>query len=216
VFFIFSLISLTLKSNTGVQILGGYTVSNDFRKLVIRAREDEATMVYIIECFENLMKKCIKLYLWDNSYFDDAMQNGRIAMMSCVRNYDVNSPAPFEAYAEKAVIYATRNFACRIKKYTSFDEKLGEEEEPLRDILESDVDLERDFIKKEEIKELGGAIRKLPERHRELVMDYYFKRINMRKMSEEKNCHYMTVVQAKEQALGRLRNQMRLGGELYE
>jgi RNA polymerase sporulation-specific sigma factor len=178
---------------------------NETAERVIKAREDKGECLKIIGDFEPLVKKCIKMYIKDNDRCEDAMQEGRITILSCIKNYDLSSPAPFEAYVKMAVIYSIKNLGLKYREHISLDEELTEEGGSLHDLLDSGIDLEGDAVKREELKNLGSALDKLPEGERKLIKEFYLEGKTMREMSKGKRCHYMTVVRRKERALGKLR-----------
>jgi RNA polymerase sporulation-specific sigma factor len=177
----------------------------DFRERIIKAREDKGEAAEIIKEFEPLIKKCIKLYIKDPGSFEDAMQEGRLAILGCIKNYDITSPVHFEGYVKMAVIYCIRGFASKHRENISLDEETTEEGGSLHDLIDSGVDVEGDEIKKEEINSLRAALDKLSEGERKVIDEFYFQGKTMREMSRGRRCHYMTVVKHKERALGRLR-----------
>jgi RNA polymerase sporulation-specific sigma factor len=187
-------------------------VRADFRERVIKAREDGREAVKIIGEFEPLIKKCIRMYLKDPNSFEDAMQEGRIAILTCIRNYDITSPAYFEGYVKMAVIYSIRNFASKSKESMSLDEET-EDGRDFHDILDSGMDIEEDAIRKERRDLLKAALDKLTEGERKVIDEFYFEGKSMREISRSRRCHYMTVVKHKEKALERLRREMGVEGD---
>jgi RNA polymerase sporulation-specific sigma factor len=187
-------------------------VREDFRERVIRAREDENEAIKIIRDFEPLIKKCIRMYLKDPNSFVDAMQEGRIAILTCIRNYDITSAAHFEGYVKMGVIYCIRNFASKYRETMSLD---GETEDgrSFHDILDSGMDIEEDAIRKEKSDSLRVALDKLTEGERKVIDEFYFEGKSMREMCRGRRCHYMTVVKHKEKALERLRREMGVEGD---
>lgn len=181
------------------------------REKVIMARSDEDIRLEILKSFEPLIKKCIKLYVKDREYFEDAMQEGYKIVLGCIYKYDLSKEYPFEGYVKCSVIYGIRNFAYRIKYHVSFDEGIGEDEEgSLYDILEGDFDIEKDFEKREDIKRLKEAIKKLPEKQREVINEIYFKNMSMKDICKGRRCHYMSIFKMKERALKNLRDNMKI------
>jgi RNA polymerase sigma factor (sigma-70 family) len=187
-------------------------LNEDLRELVLKAREDSDAMAEVIKRFENLIKKCIKMYIKNLSDYEDAMQTGRIAVMNCVRNYDVNSPVHFAGYAKMGVIYSVRNFFKGIKWEVSLDEELVEEDGvagSLHDLLDSGIDLEGDKIRRDDIARLREALGRLWESERNIIEDFYFKDVKMVEMSRGMRCSYPTVVRRKTIALEKLRTIMK-------
>lgn len=180
-------------------------MSQNLKEMVIMARENEEAGVQILKDFEPLMKKCIRIYVKDFSYYDDAMQEARLAVLQCIRRYDIGSPVPFEGYAKMGVIYSVRDFAHRIRFNVSLDDEINEDGGTLYDILEGDMDIERDKIHSEELIELRSAFEKLPENYQDIIRKFYFEKMSLREIAGNRRCHYMTVVKLKERAVKCLR-----------
>lgn len=178
---------------------------NGLRERVIRAREDEVEAVKIIKDFEPLVKKCIRIYIKDPESFEDAMQEGRLAIFGCINKYDLNSSGYFEAYVKMAVIYCIKNFGSKYRENLSLDLETNEGGGTLYDILDSGMDIEGEEIRKEEINSLKSAILKLPQKQRKIIEEIYFEEKNMKEICRGRRCHYMTVVKIKKRALDRLR-----------
>lgn len=181
---------------------------NNFKERVIRAREDHGEAVKIIRDFEPLIKKSIRMYIKDPNSFEDAMQEGRHAILGCIKKYDISSPVYFEGYVKMAVIYCIRDFALKHRENVSLDEEINEDGGCLYDILDSGMDVEGDEIKKERIRSLKAALNKLSENERKVIHEFYFQEKTMKEMSRVRRCHYMTIVKHKEKALEKLRQVM--------
>lgn len=183
----------------------GDSETKDFRERVIRAREDHEEAVKIISDFDPLIKKCIKIYIKDPSSFEDAMQEGRLAIFGCIKKYDISSPVYFEGYVKMAVIYCIRDFGLKHRENVSLDEEINEDGGSLHDILDSGMDIEGDEIKKERISSLKAALSELSEKEIKIINEFYFEGKTMKEISMKRRCHYMTVVKHKEKALQKLR-----------
>lgn len=194
--------------STGVNKLGVCVMSDSLREMVIRARENDDMMVQILKDFEPLMKKCIKIYVKDFSYFDDAIQEARLTVLQCIKRYDINSPISFAGYVKRAVVYSVRDFAERIRLNISLDEEINEDGGTLHDILEGDMDIERDEVHKEELMELKKAFERLPENYRNILQKFYYEKMSLREICNNRRCHYMTVVKLKERAIKCLREEL--------
>jgi RNA polymerase sporulation-specific sigma factor len=177
-------------------------------EMVIMAREDEEVEVQLVKNFEPLIKKCIRIYVKDYSYYDDAIQEGRFTVLQCIRRYDIISPIPFEGYVKMAVIYSIRDFAHKIRVCVSLDDEINEDGGSLYDILRSDQDIEVEKIHREELMELKKAFDRLPENYRSIIQKFYFEKISLREICRNRRCHYMTAVKLKERALKNLKEQL--------
>jgi RNA polymerase sporulation-specific sigma factor len=189
----------------------GDTVIKNFRERVIIAREDKEEAARIISEFEPLIKKCIRMYVKDNNSCEDALQEGRVAILGCIRKYDTSSHVHFEGYVKMAVIYCIRNFASKHRETMSLDEET-EDGRDFHDILNSGMDVEGEEIQKEDIRSLKAALEKLTDKERNIIKEFYFEGKTMREMSRGRRCHYMTVVKNKERVMDRLRREMGVAG----
>lgn len=177
------------------------------RDIVLRARENNEEKFKLVRSFEPLIKKCIRVYLYDKSYYEDAIQEGYITVLSCINRYDINSTFPFEAYVKRSVIYSIRDFSKRIRSEVSLNEE-SEEGGSLMDILQSDTDIEGNYLKYEENEKLKGAIESLTFDQKKVIEEFFIINKSMREISKNKRCHYMSIVQLKDRALKKLRNEM--------
>ncbi|KRQ87835.1 RNA polymerase sigma factor FliA [Caloramator mitchellensis] len=179
------------------------------RDLVLEARKDDEKKILILKKFEPLLKKCFSMYVKDKEYFEDAMQEGRVAILKCINNFKVDANVPFEAYVKRAVINSMRDFVRRIKfDYMSLEFEMTEDGSLMHEVIPSDVCIEEDMVKKEENRDLYDAIENLSPKQREVIIDYYFKRKSMVEISNNRRCHYMSVARLKDRAIDRIREEM--------
>lgn len=181
------------------------------KELVIKAKTDKSAALVILKSFEPLIKKCMKMYVRNFDYYDDALQDGYLTILKCVEKYDLSSEYPFPAYARIAVIHNMRSFAKKIKDEVSLDEPLCEEGGTILDTIKSDVNIESTEIQSEILRTLQYALGKLSKKQREIIYAYYFKNIPLKDIAKNKRCHYMAVVKLKERGI----NALRMEFELY-
>lgn len=185
-------------------------MGQDLREMVIMARNNDEVKLQLLKKFEPLMKKCIKIYIKDFTYFNDAMQEARLAMLQCINRYDTDSSIPFEGYVKRAIIYSIRDFAHRIYDYVSLDETITEDGGTLYDVIEGNENIEDERIHIEELDELMRAFIMLPENYKSILRKYYFEKMSLRDICAGRRCHYMTVVKLKERALKCLREKLKI------
>lgn len=205
-FLFFSSMLVSFTHSTGANKLGVCVMSESMREKVIMARKNEDVEAQLVKDFEPLIKKCIGIYVKDYSYYDDAMQEGRLTILQCIKRYDIISPIPFEGYVKMGVAYSIRDFGNRIRNCISLDDEINEDGGTLYDILEGDQDIEEDEIHREEQIELSSAFEKLPDNYKDIIRKFYFEKISLREIAGNRRCHYMTVVKLKERALKCLRD----------
>lgn len=178
------------------------------RDKVIMARQDDNTKLEILRSFEPLIKKSIKMYVKDKEYYEDAMQQGYLTVLACIRNYDLNKCYPFEAYVKRSVIYTIRDFAKKIKNDLSLDAETTDDGGSLYDILESGVNVEDESMLKDDTARLKRALSSLSDKQREVIEDVYFKNMSMVDICKRRRCHYMAIAGLKDRAIKKLREEM--------
>jgi RNA polymerase sporulation-specific sigma factor len=178
------------------------------REIILIARQDNEEMAKFVKKFEPLVKKCIRIYIKDMGYFDDAMQQGCLTIIQCVKRFDLDSETSFLGYVKRAVIYSIRDYAKKIKSDLSLDEET-EEGGTLLDTLRSSDDIEKDYFNNIYNEALKEAISSLTLDQRRVIEDYYFKNLSMRDICKNKRCHYMSIVKLKERALTKLKNEIK-------
>lgn len=161
-----------------------------------------------VKAFEPLIKKCIKVYLWDMQYYDDAVQEGYITIIKCMKSYDKSLGARFEAYVKRAVIYSIRDFSLKINiKDMSLNEE-NDEGGCILDFIESKENVEEDWLKSLQIKQLKEAIEKLPLKQREIIYEHYFNGKSLKEISCDKRRHYMGIIALKKRAILNLKEEL--------
>ena len=161
-----------------------------------------------IKAFEPLIKKCIRIYLRNNEYYEDALQEGYCTIAKCIKTYDKSHGTLFSGYVKSAIIYSIRDFSMKLdRKDMSIDEE-SDDGGCIMDFLEGNEDVERDCIKRENIKRLRSAIESLTPKQRQVIKEYYYENKTLKEISGNRRCHYMTVVNLKERAIEKLKEKI--------
>lgn len=203
--FILKLVLLLIHS-TGAKY-GGVLMDN----MILRARENDREKEELVRSFEPLIKKCIRIYVKDFGLHEDALQEGIITILKCIETYDINAGYPFAAYVKRAVSYSMRDFGKKANKdigNISMDESINEDGGSLYDVLESNVDIEGDYIKEVEMDILKDALMSLSKKQREVIEGFYLKKMSIMEMCKHRRCHYMTIFKLKERSLKKLKEEI--------
>lgn len=158
--------------------------------------------------YEPLIKKCIKLYIHDPSYFEDAMQEGRLTILKCIKSFDPSSGSYFPAYVKSSVIYTLRDFTRKLPKDLSIDEKPAgsfKDYNSFEDMLPSPEDTALDYERKASLKQLYEYVERLPDKQKAIIKSYYFNRVPLREIALNRRCCYKAVCQMKARALKNLK-----------
>ncbi|HBN27600.1 MAG TPA: hypothetical protein DD421_00955, partial [Clostridiaceae bacterium] len=114
----------------------------------------------------------------------------------------------FECYVKRAVIYSIRDFSLKINmKDMSLDEE-SDEGGRILDFIESKENVEEDWLKSLQIKELKEAIEKLSLKQKEIIYEHYFNGKSLKKISCDKRRHYMGIVALKKRAILNLKEEL--------
>ena len=96
----------------------------------------------------------------------------------------------------------------RNKKLYSLN-KVNEDGFELLDTLESNENIEKDFLKKEEYKNLKKLILKLSPKEKEIIVMYYFQNKRIKQIAKEKQMAKKSISNIKSIALKKLRNEIK-------
>ncbi|MDO5718657.1 MAG: sigma-70 family RNA polymerase sigma factor [Tissierellia bacterium] len=158
----------------------------------------------ILLLLEPLIKASIKRYYNRNYLYEDLVQDGRLKLLEYFKSYDPSSGVHFLGYAKMMLkfYFLNRN---RDREDYSLDD-VNEDGLSLIDIIESDDDIESDFLCREEIEDLRIAMDSLTDIEKSTVIDFYFNNLSISDISEKRNVSYRTVVNNKTRAVKKLRD----------
>lgn len=160
-------------------------------------------MEEIVKDLRPLILSSIRKYYNKIYLYDELFQEGCVEVVEALLDYDPFTKVPFLAYIKKRLyyFYLGKNHK---KEEISLD-KENEEGDALIELLASDTDIEGDFLEKTEYKELQIAVSRLPERQRNIVIDFYFHRMKLKEISLKYGISYRSCVNSKTQGLENLR-----------
>lgn len=133
------------------------------------------------------------IYKYSTKYFikgydrEDLEQIGWIEFMNGVKKYDGSFGIDFVAFI---TILLRNKYGCMLKrkeidmKFSSLDTPIGEDI-TMKDTLEDDFSMEKDFEHREEMEALLNAISNLEDEEREFILYINEERGNMQKYYEE-------------------------------
>lgn len=166
-------------------------------------RCSEEDMVKIVEALRPLILSSIRKYYNKRHLYDELFQEGCVEIIEGLLDYDAEKGIPFIAYIKKRLYYyyLGKNHN---KEELSLD-KENEEGDSLISLLQSDVDIEKDLLNKEEYRELQIAVSRLPERQRNIIIDFYFRKMKIKDIGEKYGISYRSCVNSKTKGLHNLR-----------
>ena len=129
----------------------------------------------------------------------DLVSIGIIGLTKAVDTFDISKNYEFSTYAARCIENEILMFLRHLKvrsNVASFDEVVGLNYDlkniELKDIINNGVNLEEDYILKEEHYEIRSLVEKLPEREKEIIKLYfgfYGLRYNQKEIAKKLNIH---------------------------
>lgn len=75
-----------------------YRFYNDYELIYLVKDGDENALNVLFYKYERIAAKIIKSYIFDNIYFEDLVQEGRIVLYNCIYKYDESSTLSFYSF----------------------------------------------------------------------------------------------------------------------
>jgi len=185
------------------------TMYKEFEGLVIKAKNgDMDSKEIIVEKLTPLIIKSIRRYYNNPKEFEELIQEGRLEVLQCIENYDIDRETYFIGYVQAMLKFLYLN-KHKMKKIGSLNVKIGEDEDgEIIDLIPDDMNVEELIIQEEGREDLYSASRFLTRRQKEVIYYFYFTKIPIKDIAEILGISYRTVVNIKVQALEKLRKHM--------
>jgi len=182
------------------------------KDLIILARTDQTAKLELVKRFEPLIYKCIKMYIHDINFTQDALQEGYVTILKCINLYNLDSECGFPGYVKTALINNLRKFSKNHQHTLSLDEECCDEGGTLLDTLPSDDIIEDYYIQSQLSHELKKTLMALPEDEKELIISIYFKQIKIMQLSNGTRSGYVRLQRKRDKALSMLRDGLKKMG----
>lgn len=183
----------------------------DLDNLLKSARKgDKKSSEKILIKLNPLIIASIKRYYNKIVDYEDLIQEGRLAILECINNYDDSKEVYFLGYVKTILKFLYLN-KHKEKIFISLNTPIGDnEEEELIDILESDDDgVLEEVLKTENLDEIRYALSSLTERQREVIIYFYFEGYSIPEIAKKMGVTYRTIVNTKTTALEKMRRQLK-------
>nr|WP_246582857.1 sigma-70 family RNA polymerase sigma factor [Clostridium mobile] len=182
----------------------------DVESLVDKAKKgDKSSLEELIKALTPLiMKESSKVYLkgYDR---EDLIQIGNLSLLKALDKYDM-SKKNFIGYAAMAIknnFYYLIRKECKENYEASLNKEIGEDIY-IEDTLKSTEDIEEDFIKKEEYKNLYSALKKLSKEEIYIINWIYFERKKLKDYAIKNNISYNKARYLKDKTIKKLKGAM--------
>ena len=183
---------------------------DEFEKVLEGAFNDkELSKVKLIEMVEPLIKSSMKKYYYGDTNKEDLIQEGRFKILDCLETFDKEKGVYFLGYLKAQLRYLYLNLS-KFKEFEiSLNSKidLGEGSVEMIDtLIDENVDIDGDFVKKCENENLRNTMDILTEREAQVLKMYYFEDMGMKDIAKDLGLAYRTVVNTKTNGLEKLRS----------
>ena len=183
---------------------------DEFEKVLEGAFNDkELSKVKLIEMVEPLIKSSMKKYYYGYTNREDLIQEGRFKILDCLETFDKGKGVYFLGYVKAQLRYLYLNLS-KLKEFEiSLNSKidLGEGSVEMIDtLIDENVDIDGDYVKKCEHENLRNAMDILTEKEAQVLKMYYFENMGMKDIAKDLGLAYRTVVNTKTNGLEKLRS----------
>ncbi|MFA9399325.1 MAG: sigma-70 family RNA polymerase sigma factor [Clostridiaceae bacterium] len=181
---------------------------------VIKAkRGDNESLLIIFETFKPFIFKIAKSYNINSYDTYDLVQSGYVALINAVDKYKIGSHT-FSPYAFVSIKNSMRYLArtnMNRNSEISLNQKinLDNSNDEFIDTLMAITDVEDDFIKLENSKNLRKAVSKLPPDELELILFVYYNDVSLKTYAEKKGMSYSKAVWKKNKILEKIKENLK-------
>lgn len=179
--------------------------------LVISAREgDKNATAEILERLRPFIVKTSKSIFLNGYEIEDLIQIGYITLLKAIMKFKSDGNNKFLPYAISAIknnYYYEIRKKCKLNAESSLNIKIQEDFEIIDNIC-SEENIEESLINKEINANLLGAIGKLTEDEKDLIIQFYFIGNKMKDYAESHNINYTALAKKKGRILAKLKKLM--------
>ena len=168
---------------------------------------DDKSKYELVERFYPLIISSIKKYYNNYSEFEDLVEDGKLIVLECIKDFDVSKNVHFSGFVKSRLRFFYLNKLNSKKDIISLNQK-NEEDTEMIDLLESEVDLEEEVINKDFSKRIQDLFKNLSLKEREVIIEFYYLGLTVEEISKLHNISYRTVLELKRRAHKKLREQM--------
>lgn len=186
--------------------------NKEMMKWVDKARDGEqSAREMVVLAYRPMVCAAIKKYVYDTSLWEEAYQEGQLAILEAIDDYDGDKGVYFPVFLRKTLYYAMMDLNRRNKKpeMDSLEAQNRDEEGlTLAERLEdegADVDGPLEF--RERRRALAGWVAALPAGQRRIIEGRYVQGIKPRELAENLGLSIKTVENLHTRAIKRLRDQ---------
>lgn len=179
--------------------------------VVFKAKEgDREAVEYLLNRFKPyIVKRATGVYL-KGYEMDDLIQIGYMYVINCIKKYKIGSNS-FTTYVVRAI---DNGFNNEIRKRAKWNyecslDKSSDEEFSIVDFIPCDLNIENDYVEKEEREIIYKFIKELPKDYLHIIEEVFINECTLGEYAEKYNLTYSAVVKRKGRALKKLREKIK-------
>lgn len=159
----------------------------------------------LLEMYKPLILSQMKKYYFEKEELEDLIGEGYEVILKGIDDFDETKGVYFSGYLKTILRYHYLD-RLKAKKYiSSLDKNIGKSEMSLLDLLESDIDIENEYLIKELHDNLIEKIAKLSPRQRQVIILFYIENMNINDISKRLGVTYRTIINTKVNAIEKLK-----------
>ncbi|MBF8982992.1 sigma-70 family RNA polymerase sigma factor [Lutibacter sp. B2] len=183
-------------------------MNDRMKDLVDRCKVDKDAKADILERLRPLVISSIKKYSFGNEGFEDLLQEGYWKILSSFEEFDEEKGVPYLGYIKLQLKFLYLNRNKKDKIHLSLDYE-SEDGGCLLDSIKADVDIEDNFVFRDDIRRLLIEIDHLSYRQRKIIFMNCINRMSMVDAANELGISYKTAMRSKKAALDLLRQKVK-------
>ncbi len=151
------------------------------------------------------MVSSIKRYYNKPHDFDELYDEGILEICEALRDYERSKNSSFGGYLKSRLyyFYLGKN---KVEEPISLDRPIGEENDiTLMDMLEDEQDIQGDYNKLLDYKNLHSSLESLTNRQKDILLDFYLKDLSIGEIADKYGIKYRTAFNTKKTALEKLK-----------
>lgn len=178
------------------------------KDLVDKCKVDEGAKAEILERLRPLVISSIKKYSFGNENFEDLLQEGYLKILSSLDEFDEEKGVPYLGYIKLQLRFLYLNKNKKDKMHLSLDYE-SEDGGCLLDSIKADIDIEKNFVFRDDMRRLIIEMDHLTYRQREIVFMNCMNRMSMVDVAGKLGISYRTALRTKKSALNLLRKKIK-------
>ncbi|SDY99070.1 sigma-70 family RNA polymerase sigma factor [Tindallia californiensis] len=191
--------------------------AQEIQTLALRIQQGEEipeeTRYQIEKLIHHLKPLILALHRKHKTVFDsseDALQEGALTLLECLKNYDSTQRVPFIAYAQQQLRYHFYKGYRRKRLLLTLDAPAAQLMEDISEtrgnqLPDTSETAEEMLLREEELKALSSSMHHLNNKEINLIYQHYIRQLPLKEVAADLNLHPVTLSRQKAAVLGKLK-----------